>query len=55
MKETDITRAKILGVLIQDARKYARRTIEECAEVLGISPEHLLRPKRANTSYLSLN
>lgn len=40
MKETDITRAKILGVLIQDARKYARRTIEECAEVLGISPEH---------------
>ncbi|MBP7999754.1 MAG: helix-turn-helix domain-containing protein [Chloroflexi bacterium] len=39
MKETDVTRAKILGVLIQDARKYARRSIEECAEVLGISAQ----------------
>jgi len=39
MKETDLTRAKILGVLIQDARKYARRSIEECAEVLGLTTE----------------
>lgn len=39
MKETDITRAKILGVLIQDARKYARRSSAECAEVLGVSQE----------------
>lgn len=38
MKETDVTRAKILGVLIQDARKYARRTLEECAEVLSLTP-----------------
>lgn len=37
MKETDVTRAKILGVLIQDARKYARRTVEECAKVLGLT------------------
>jgi transcriptional regulator with XRE-family HTH domain len=37
MKETDLTRAKILGVLIQDARKYARRSIDECAEVLGLT------------------
>jgi transcriptional regulator with XRE-family HTH domain len=39
MKETDVTRAKILGVLIQDARKYARRSIAECAEVLGLTTE----------------
>ena len=39
MKETDVTRAKILGVLIQDARRHADKTVEECAAILTISPE----------------
>lgn len=39
MEEQDITRAKILGVLIQDARSHAGRSIEDCATVLNISPE----------------
>lgn len=39
MEEQDITRAKILGVLIQDARSHAGRSIEDCAAVLSISPE----------------
>ena len=36
MKETDITRAKILGVLIRDARLHANRTVTECANRLQI-------------------
>lgn len=32
-------RAKILGILIQDAREFAGRTVAECAEVIGVSPE----------------
>jgi len=39
MEEQDITRAKILGVLIQDARSHAGRSIEDCATVLNVSPE----------------
>ncbi|MCB9421325.1 MAG: transcriptional regulator [Ardenticatenaceae bacterium] len=32
-------RAKMLGVLIQDAREFSGRTADECAEVVGITPE----------------
>ena len=32
-------RAKILGVLIQDAREFSGRTMAECAEIVGITPE----------------
>jgi transcriptional regulator with XRE-family HTH domain len=32
-------RAKMLGVLIQDAREFAGRTMTECAEVVGITLE----------------
>jgi len=39
MNEIDVTRAKMLGVLIQDARRHMGRTIEECAAVLDISAE----------------
>lgn len=31
-------RAKMLGVLLRDARQYAERTAKECAEVLGVTP-----------------
>ena len=48
MKETDITRAKILGVLIQDARKYARRSSEECAEILSMPPEQFAEAEVGN-------
>ena len=36
MKEADITRAKILGVLVRDARLHANRTIAECAARLQL-------------------
>jgi len=39
MNDRDTTRAKILGVLIRDARLHAGRTVEECASVLRIAPE----------------
>ncbi|MCB0032574.1 MAG: transcriptional regulator [Anaerolineales bacterium] len=39
MNEYNRTRAKILGVLIRDARLYAGRTIEDCAKLLHLSPE----------------
>lgn len=39
MNERDATRAKILGVLIRDARQHAGRNPQECAGVLGISSE----------------
>ena len=32
-------RNKKLGLLIQDARTVLRRTVEECAEVTGVTPE----------------
>jgi len=53
MKETDVTRAKILGVLIQDARKYARRSVEECAEVLGLTPQRF-KEAEEGTNIISL-
>jgi transcriptional regulator with XRE-family HTH domain len=42
MNEYNRTRAKILGVLIRDARLYAGRSVEDCAELLHISPEQFL-------------
>jgi transcriptional regulator with XRE-family HTH domain len=39
MNEVDLTRAKILGVLIQDARLYAGRSLADCANVLKLSEE----------------
>ncbi|MDX1689221.1 MAG: helix-turn-helix domain-containing protein [Candidatus Promineifilaceae bacterium] len=39
MNERDATRAKILGVLMRDARQHAGRTPEECAGVLRVTPE----------------
>ena len=37
MNEYDKTRAKILGVLIKDARLYAGRTVADCADLLEIN------------------
>ena len=31
-------RSKTLGVLIRDARTHARRSIQECAQAIGITP-----------------
>jgi transcriptional regulator with XRE-family HTH domain len=31
-------RARLLGVLLRDARLYAGKTVKDCAEVLGITP-----------------
>lgn len=39
MEQQDVSRANILGTLIEDARSHAGRTIEECAAVLNISPD----------------
>lgn len=39
MNEYNRTRAKILGVLIRDARLHAGRTTEDCARVLGCTSE----------------
>lgn len=41
MSETETAldvRAKMLGVLMRDARQYAGRTVKECAEVIGVTP-----------------
>lgn len=39
MNEVDNSRARMLGELIRGARTHARRSVEECAEVLGMSAE----------------
>ncbi len=36
-------RAKVLGLLIQDARAYTGRSVEECAEVIEFTPEQFTR------------
>jgi transcriptional regulator with XRE-family HTH domain len=46
MDEREKARAKILGVLIKDARVHARRSIDECARALGISPEEMSEAER---------
>ncbi len=43
MNERDLTRAKILGVLIRDARLHAGRTAAACAEALGIEAAQIER------------
>lgn len=35
-------RAKMLGVLLADARRNAERTVEDCAYLLRVSPEQML-------------
>ena len=44
--EQKSTRAKILGVLIQDARLHAGRSVEDCARVLGFTPEEFTATER---------
>jgi transcriptional regulator with XRE-family HTH domain len=39
MNDLNLTRAKILGVLIRDARLQANRATADCAQVLGISED----------------
>ncbi len=39
-------RAKMLGLLIQDAREYAGRSIDECAEVVGFTPEQFVQAEQ---------
>jgi len=39
MNERNSTRARILGVLIRDARRHAGRTVDECARVVNLTPE----------------
>ena len=39
MDETVSNRAKVLGELISKARESSGCTVEECADLLGISPE----------------
>lgn len=46
MDEQELTRARILGVLIQDARQHAGRTVEDCAAVLKIAPETFARAEK---------
>jgi len=43
MNELDKTRAKIVGILIKDARLFAGRSHEDCAKVLGIEPSLIVR------------
>ncbi|MCI0393831.1 MAG: helix-turn-helix domain-containing protein [Chloroflexi bacterium] len=46
MNDVDQTRAKILGVLIQDACVYAGRSVDDCAEVLGMTVEEFGKVQR---------
>lgn len=39
-------RAKMLGVLIQDAREFSGRTMAECAEIVGITPEQFAQAEK---------
>lgn len=39
MNEPEPDRARTLGALIRQARSHARRSVEECASILGLSPE----------------
>lgn len=48
MNEFNRTRAKILGVLIRDARLHAGRTVENCADILNISPEEFEQAELGN-------
>lgn len=46
MNEQELTKAKILGVLIQDARLHAGRSVADCAAVLDIDPETFARAEK---------
>jgi transcriptional regulator with XRE-family HTH domain len=46
MNEQESTRARILGVLIQDARVHAGRSAADCAQLLGMSPETFAKAER---------
>jgi transcriptional regulator with XRE-family HTH domain len=48
MNEFNRTRAKILGVLIRDARLHAGRTIEGCAKILHISADEFEQAELGN-------
>lgn len=39
MDERSRMRARMLGVLIQDARRHAARSVEQCARALNLTPE----------------
>ena len=43
MSHLDSERAQLLGSLIKEARLQARRSVEECAQVLGITPERYVQ------------
>jgi transcriptional regulator with XRE-family HTH domain len=46
LSERDITRARILAVLLQDARRKAGRSAPECAAALGLPAEQYERAER---------
>ena len=48
MNEFNRTRAKILGVLIRDARLHAGRTVEDCATIVHISPAEFEQAELGN-------
>lgn len=50
MKELDITRAKILGVLIRDARLYAGRSRKDCAAALNITEDAFMAAEEGEAS-----
>jgi len=39
MEDKNSTRAKILGVLIKDARRHAARSVEQCARAINLTAE----------------
>src|SRR5512143_2855084 len=43
-------RNKKLGLLILDARKALRRSIEECAQAIGVSPEQFQEYEKGNSA-----
>lgn len=46
MEDRNSTRAKILGVLIQDARRHAARSVEQCARAVNRTPETFAAAER---------
>jgi transcriptional regulator with XRE-family HTH domain len=46
MNEQEQERGRTLGALIAAAREHARRSVEECARVLGLSPEEFSEAER---------
>jgi transcriptional regulator with XRE-family HTH domain len=46
MSDVDVTRAKILGVLIQDARLHSGRSVADCAKMLHLSEDAFAAAER---------